>query len=93
MMIIVKMTLKGCVCLLTEGKLKVYVKSLKEVMVPVALMIKTSKYNKLRERKKQKRNHTVGGTELPSPVDSTFMGTQFSLPPQTFDEITPFQFF
>ena len=28
----------------------------------------------------------------PPPVDSTFMGAQFSLPPQNFDEITPFQF-
>ena len=43
-------------------------------------------------KEKAKKQSYRWRNRVPPPVDSTFMGAQFSLPPQNFDEITPFQF-
>ena len=54
---------------------------------------KNVQVQKKKEKQKAKKHTYHWRKRVPPPVDSTFMGEQFSLPPCNCDEFTPFQLF
>ena len=92
MMIIVKMTLKRCL-FTNRREVESICEELERADGASSNDDKKEHVQQSKGKEKAKKQSYHCRNRVPSPVDSTFMGAQFRLPPQNFDELTSFQVF